>query len=63
MPRSDQQDVDYSEVARMRRALDNARKDATDKVAERNRKAHEAAVKDRRAVERFRRERNAGLYL
>jgi hypothetical protein len=63
MPRSDPGDVDHAEVTRIRRERENARKAAIEKVAERNRKAHEAAVKDRRAEQRFRLERNAGLYL
>jgi hypothetical protein len=62
MPSSDQHNVDAAEATRVRRELENARKGAIESVAARNRKAHEAAVKDRRAQERFRRERNAGLY-
>jgi hypothetical protein len=54
--------MDHAEATRIQREHEKARKGAIEDVAERNRRAHEAAKKDRSAEERFRRARNEGLY-
>ncbi len=60
-PTNEPAGIDHAEATRVTREHEKARQRAIDDTAERNRKAHEAAKKDRRDDERFRRELRKGL--
>jgi hypothetical protein len=53
--------IDHAEATRVTREHEKARQRAIDDTAERNRKAHELAKKERRNDEQFRRNLRKGL--